>query len=94
MSLTYRENTTRPWSCAECLIGCFTCCFTCCVKQSIPEVMQQIVCHPTFGDVIISQQIKNEELCINCSGRVVCFVERPQLTKIRLILQLWVKNMK
>jgi len=67
--LTVREQDSA--SCDACLKQLLCCCF----KISIPEAVKKIGSHPSFGDVIISQQIKNEELCINCSGRVVKFAK-------------------
>ena len=59
--LTYRTGKNSSIPLESC---CALCCF--CFKQSIPEQTKSIASHPTFGDVIYSQQITYDVFC--CKG--------------------------
>jgi hypothetical protein len=59
--LTYRTGKITAILLDSCTV---LCCF--CFKQSIPEQIKSIASHPTFGDVIYSQQITFDVFC--CKG--------------------------
>jgi hypothetical protein len=61
--LTYRTGRITGILLELC---CVFCC--CCFKQSIPEQVKSIASHPTFGDVIYSQQITFDVFCCKCQG--------------------------